>query len=151
MSWAEVKHAINSTVGTSEFKPLDEIVRGNWNLIESENVYIAEKPSYSQSSGIYSLSNSFKMHTNGTVRLRLKAEFSAGYTFQIYKNGTLVDSLAKAGANNEIVFIVTVSVKTNDIFTFKLVRTSGSTGISSMNEIAVLCTPVYAPMLVESL
>ena len=28
MSWTEIKHAINSTVGTNKFKPLDEVIKG---------------------------------------------------------------------------------------------------------------------------
>ena len=27
MSWSEIKHALNSTLGTSEFKPLDKLIR----------------------------------------------------------------------------------------------------------------------------
>ena len=33
MSWAEVKYALNSTVGTDEFKPLDELMKDEVNLM----------------------------------------------------------------------------------------------------------------------
>ena len=155
MSWAEVKHAINSTVGTSEFKPLDKIIMDNWNLIESSDVYISETPTYSSSSGVYTLNNSFKMKANGSAKIRLVASYSVNstYTFEAYKNGTpyASETLAGGGTTNKN-FILSISFKKDDVLTFKFFKaTTGSTNISSMSEIAVLCTPVYAPMLVESL
>lgn len=154
MSWAEIKNAVNSTVGTKDFKPLNEIIRGNWNLIESERIYISETPAYTSSSGTYTISNSFKFKANGSARIRLILAYSANatYTLEIYKNGNLYKSIARAGdgANNNISIIESVTFKSEDLFTFRLVRTGGSTAVSSMTEIAVLCEAVYAPMLVES-
>lgn len=39
MGWAKIKKAINSTLGTSEFKPLDEIIKGQKSLLVSDNLY----------------------------------------------------------------------------------------------------------------
>lgn len=153
MSWAETK-CINSTVGTKDFKPLNEIVKGNWNLIESERIYISETPTYTSSSGTYTISNSFKFKANGSARIRFVAAYSTNttYTLEIYKNGNLYKSIARAGngASNNITIIESVTFKPEDLFTFRLVRAGGSVAVSSMTEIAVLCEPVYAPVLVES-
>lgn len=154
MSWAEIKNAVNSTVGTKDFKPLNEIIRGNWNLIESERIYISETPTYTLSSGTYTISNSFKFKANGSARIRLILAYSTSvsYAFEIYKNGTLYKSTARAGngASNNINIIESVTFKPEDLFTFRLVRMGGSVAVSSMTEIAVLCEAVYAPMLVEN-
>lgn len=155
MSWAEIKRAINSTVGTDEFQPLDKMIMGNWNLVESNNTYLFETPLYSSSAGTHTLSTTFKMKANGTARIRLLAAYSANITcaFEIYKNGQLYKSNSLTGINTStnVSFIVPVSFKTDDLFTFKLVRTIGSGNISSINEISVLCDAVYAPVLIESL
>lgn len=155
MSWAEIGKAVNSTVGTKDFKPLNEIIRGNWNLIESERIYISETPAYTSSSGTYTISNSFKFKANGSARIRLVLAYSTNttYTLETYKNGNLYRNIARAGngASNNISIIESVTFKPEDLFTFRLVRTGGSTAVSSMTEIAVLCEAVYAPVLVESL
>ena len=41
MSWAQIKLALNSSLGTKEFKPLDELIKGQKTLIASDNLYCA--------------------------------------------------------------------------------------------------------------
>lgn len=43
MSWSKIKNAINSTIGTENFKPLDEIVGDAFNTIVSEQNSIKQK------------------------------------------------------------------------------------------------------------
>lgn len=153
MSWAEIKNAVNSTVGTKNFKPLNEIIRGNWNLIESEKVYISEVPEYTSSSGTYNISNSFRFKATGTAEIRLKASYVANttYDFEIYKNGTIYKTITESGNDvaSNIAIRDTISFVENDLISFRLVRKKGSDS-PSMSEIAVLCEAVYAPILVES-
>lgn len=153
MSWAEIKNAVNSTVGTNNFKPLNEIIRGNWNLIVSDKVYISETPAYTSSSGTYNISNSFRFKATGTAEIRLKASYVANttYNFEIYKNGTIYKTITESGNNvaSNIAIRDTISFVENDLISFKLVRKKGSDS-PSMSEIAVLCEAVYAPILVES-
>lgn len=155
MSWAEVKHAINSTVGTSEFKSLDKMIMGNWHLVESNNVYLTETPSYSSTAGTYALSNSFKMKASGAAKVRLLTAYATSVTcdFEIYKNGQLYKSSSRQGDGNNtnISLTVSISFETDDIFTFKLIRTIGVSAVSSISDISLLCDAVYAPRLVESL
>lgn len=42
--WAEIKKAINSTVGTKDFKPLDEIIKEN-SVKPAESSTASEKES----------------------------------------------------------------------------------------------------------
>lgn len=37
--WSGIKHALNSTLGTEQFQPLDEIVTKQWTIIASDDVY----------------------------------------------------------------------------------------------------------------
>lgn len=43
MGWSEIKHAINSSVGTENFKPLNEIVEGAFNTIVGEQNLMKQK------------------------------------------------------------------------------------------------------------
>lgn len=155
MSWAEIKNAVNSTVGTNNFKPLNEIIRGNWNLIESDKVYISEVPEYtsSSSSETYNISNSFRFKAPGTANIRLRASYESTttYNFEIYKNGTIYKTITRSGNDTAYITVIqdTISFVENDLITFRLVKKKGIDS-PSMSEIAVLCEAVYAPILVES-
>lgn len=153
MSWAEIKNAVNSTVGTNNFKPLNEIIRGNWNLIESDKVYISEVPEYTWSSGAYNISNSFRFKAPGTANIRLRASYGSTttYDFEIYKNGAIYKTITRSGNDTayDVVIFNTISFVENDLITFRLVEKKGIDS-PSMSEIAVLCEAVYAPILVES-
>lgn len=154
MSWAEIKNAVNSTVGTNNFKPLNEIIRGNWNLIESDKVYISEVPEYTSSSETYNISNSFRFKAPGTAQIRLRASYESTttYDFEIYKNGAIYKTITKSGndvASKIVILNTMISFVENDLITFRLVKKKGI-DTPSMSEIAVLCEAVYAPILVES-
>ena len=43
MSWAEVKHALNSTLGTDDFKPLDKMISGNIVIIKENTTWSIPK------------------------------------------------------------------------------------------------------------
>lgn len=156
MSWAEVKHAINSTVGTSEFKSLDKMITDNWTLAISTDEYILESVDYTNvSAGNYTINNSYKMKADGSAKVRLRASWQANtkYRFQAYRNGTSHSSILIEGngSSNTTVLSLNLHFKRDDVFTFELVRDTGSAPISTMTDIALLCTPMYAPILVESL
>ena len=152
MSWTETKYAINSTLGTDDFKPLNKIIEGNWNLIASDNVYASEKAMYSGSSGVYTLSNSFKVRSSGTVRFAVNATFSANteYTFNVKRNGQIVASYSRTGTGNEVLMPAEASVNRGDVFTFELRRSSGSGTVTNINNVEIRAYPIYAPILVES-
>ena len=43
MSWAEIKHALNSTLGTDDFKPLDKMISGNIVIIKENTTWSIPK------------------------------------------------------------------------------------------------------------
>ena len=67
---AITKFALNSTLGTDEFQPLDKIFNGNWRFVTSSNLYATyltnKKPPENY---IYDLGCSFKFNCEGVVRL----------------------------------------------------------------------------------
>lgn len=156
MSWAEIKHAINGTVGTNDFKSLDKMITDNWTLATSTDEYILESVDYTNvSAGNYTINNSYKMKADGSAKVRLRAnwQMNTKYRFQAYRNGTSHSSTLYEGngSSNTTVISVNIHFKKGDVFTFEMVRETGSAPISSMTDIALLCMPMYAPILVESL
>lgn len=153
MSWAETK-CINSTVGTEDFKPLDEIFKGSWHLVSSDNVYFAEKAEYTKNNNTYTLTNALKMLASGTARFTLWASTatSSKHTFEVYKNGTLVGNQTRTvTSTTEAAYSVDATFSEGDVITFKITRDSGNTTPFSLGSITMLAQPIYAPSLIEKI
>lgn len=152
MSWAETKAAINSTVGTPDFEPLDKIIKGTWRLVASDSfVYASETARVSGSGGTYTLANSFKANAFGSASFAVTAslEQNTTYKLNILKNGTVAATNSRAGTGTQLVFLNTVSFAPGDLITFTFTRVSGSAPIS-VSQIDVRAYPMYAPILIES-
>ena len=153
MSWAETR-CINSTVGTKDFKPLDEIFKGNWHLVSSDNVYFAEKAEYTKNNNTYTLTNALKMLASGTARFTLWASTasSSEYTFEVYKNGTLAGSQTRTvTSTTETAYSVDVTFNEGDVITFRITHNSGNATLYSLGSITMLAQPIYAPSLIEKI
>ena len=155
MSWAEVKHALNSTVGTSDFESLDEIFKGNWRFISSNIVYKTAPASYTSSGGEYTIGNTFTSKANGVVKFRLSdvETTSTNFTFYVYRNGSTIPAASGTNTNPTSSayrdYFADCEVNKGDVFTFAIKR-SGAGTISSMGNISILCSPIYAPDLFET-
>lgn len=156
--WSEIKHALNSTLGTKEFKPLDEIVLGNWNLAPSEKSYISESAQYAYNSATYTFSynNKFKFLTNGSVTFYLlniasASSFEKTYTVNIYEDGRLIETIERTVEIQSTASAAskTLTIKKGSVYSFELVHRRGHS--ITPNTISVRCEPRYAPLLVESL
>lgn len=99
--WAEIKHALNSTLGTNKFKPLDQLLLDNLGLIENVDKLYASKTFTNSVSGgkdvLQKLDNEFAIDCNGTATLQftftLTKETSnrtAMGTLYLYKNNDVV-------------------------------------------------------------
>lgn len=153
MSWAVTKYALNSTVGTADFQPLDIIFKGNWHLVSSDNVYFAEKAEYTQNNNTYTLTNALKMLASGTARFTLWASTatSSTHTFEVYKNGTLAGSQTRTVTSTaETAYSVDVTFSEGDVITFRITRNSGNATFS-LGSITMLAQPIYAPSLIEKI
>ena len=73
--WAEIKHAINSTLGTEDFKSLDKIIRSMRSLQASDDVYMNLIPlsissvSYGKTQ-TFTSSQSLTAYSSGSLKLK---------------------------------------------------------------------------------
>ena len=102
--WAEIKHALNSTLGTNKFKPLDQLLLDNLGLIENADKLYASKTFTNLVLGgennkdvLQKLDNEFAIDCNGTATLQFtftltksKSDRPAWGTVWIYKNNDVV-------------------------------------------------------------
>ncbi len=151
MSWSEIKHAVNSTVGTDDFEPLDKIFKGNWRFIVSENIYLTEDAFYTQDDDTFNISTSFKALINGTVRVSMSAATSSGriFSFHVLKNGEIAASVKKTGTGEALTYISEVTFAPGDVLSFKFERESSGGSIISTPKLTIYGIPVYAPELFE--
>lgn len=67
--WAEVKRTLNSTLGTTDFKPLDKIIEGQRTLAASDSVIqVFELDRNVANTSEYEFGR-FKVKVNGSVRI----------------------------------------------------------------------------------
>lgn len=140
--WTEVKHALNSTLGTENFMPLDKIYTNGKSLVASDNIYLhltetkaVSPPAIGE---IYEYAPSLKMNSGlGSFKIALPSifismtgnkydEFNLHYI--IYKNGQEYKrvndiSSTDTGSETTIEFsgpMVSVLYEESDVFSFAL-------------------------------
>lgn len=131
MPEAIAKYALNSTIGTNNFKPLNEIIRdeilNGSGLLSSENLYypsiIEEKFSISKGT-IYDqfLSLNLRFNVNGTVNLRTTATVSGidYLKLNILKNNIDFKTISFANSSRNETKSTILEFSKNDVFTFSL-------------------------------
>lgn len=90
--WKEIKYAINSTLGTSDFQPLDTLLRSTKTLSatsDTTNVIFRFEQKYDYSATAEYDVVEMKMLTPGNIRVRQGTTTSGKYTahFNVYING----------------------------------------------------------------
>lgn len=155
MSWVEVKHALNSTVGTDNFESLDKIFKGHWRLTPSEYAYLTT-PIVLTESGTrkYDVDKKIKFNANGRIvfgigiRVSFPGSQSRTVTAEIYEDGTLINSTERTYSNSgEYTLLPELDVKKNSTYSFKI--KIDSTGNLSGRTLLVNAQPVYTEELVE--
>ena len=100
--WTGIKHALNSTVGTREFQPLDKIIKGQRTLAPADSVLavISSGSIKADNSENKKISGaSFTPFTSGAVRLFFHCEGTASSSYpetpeiHIYEDGISVGSV----------------------------------------------------------
>lgn len=154
--WAGIKHALNSTLGTSDFKPLDELIMyENKQLSASDNVYMTipiETVTLSSTATSTSAASSeiidickFKLKVTGSIRVSLNvslydgannSNYSAvGYVY-VYINGVQKHSFYKDTSSLDTAGTLTddvtgdISFNKGDIITLKAQLKSNTAGSS---------------------
>lgn len=126
--WAEIKHALNSTVGTKEFEPLDEQIRNNKVLMASEELYATVSTGFSLNvnSGpsnphVDIVTRSIKMKNKGSCKIMIDGLFVGGgkLIVQIKKNGTFLlnNSIDMAGPSS--LKLDAITFDRGDVLTFR--------------------------------
>ena len=114
--WAEIRHALNSTLGTNKFKPLDQLLLDNLGLIENADKLYASKTFTNLVLGgennkdvLQKLGNEFAIDCNGTATLQftftLTKETSGrtvGGTLYLYKNNDVVKTANFSSGTGEL-------------------------------------------------
>lgn len=153
MSWVEVKHALNSTVGTDNFESLDKIFKGHWRLTPSEYAYLTT-PIVLTESGTrnYDVDKKIKLNANGRIvfgigiRVGLSGTQSRTVTAEIYEDGTLINSTERTySTSGEYTILAELNIKKNSTYSFKMSSTANLSG----RTLLVNAQPVYAEELVE--
>ena len=129
--WAGIKYALNSTLGTENFKPLnelvkDEILRGK-GLIASENIYypnlINEIIQYDTGTN-YDKTYPFelKFNVNGSANLTAVTQGigSENGKLEIYKNGKNYASMTLSNDIAPIGRTINLAFSMYDVFTFRI-------------------------------
>lgn len=120
--WKEIKRAMNSTLGTSNFKPLDQIITESKGLAASDNPYYS-LGSYSVRNGTTTLLTA-TMNVNGTVRVKgTSSGFSSSetVTLRIYKNSSETQTITWRGDQTQY---ADVAFSANDVLRIDVVATS---------------------------
>lgn len=123
--WAAIKYALNSTIGTNEFEPLDEIIRNNKILMASDEEYAVLSTSFNENVQtttskplVNILSKKIKMNNSGSLKIKFSGTIylidsypNAVLNLEIYKNninlaGFSITSLGGyTRTSNEITFM----------------------------------------------
>ena len=136
--WAGIKHALNSTLGTKDFKPLDKIIsndfKNQWSMYASDDIYYPLSnltgAVYRGESEWFYYPQKFKMNCNGSVRI--KGDFFSGLNregamaqFAIFKNADFVTYYTISKLEEATVYY-DLNFKQGDIISFGLYASLGS-------------------------
>lgn len=130
MSWSEIKHAINSTLGNTDFKPLDKIFDECCGVFASDNVLYNIGTAYEDAR-----TETKVLKMTGTIRV--KAELTVGDSLSVWLNGTFAGQVTHQTAQSGYSY-PTINIKYGDEITF-----SGSGGDG--RNVQICGTTYFAP------
>ena len=127
--WAGIKYALNSTVGTTEFEPLDKIILGSKALKASDNFYsrILSKHLSGTVNKPIVIENLLEMKWQGSFRLRIYARGQNNTGFiHIKRNGNIVYTFYLDATSDYKEYSTDISFNVGDIIGLEI------TGIDSI-------------------
>lgn len=138
MPEAITKYAINSTLGTDDFKPLDQIIKGEKLFMASDYPIVVLVTNDTKAVGTeYITIGKFKPHVNGTIRLKLNIESLYGtgddLFIQILKDNTVIHSSTYKIKNALSDLSLDINVVANSSYTFQIKRTYSSALVTLKN------------------
>lgn len=132
--WAGIKTFLNTTAGTKNFTPLNEIMENQFRIEADENKYARvfdkEIKKYEVSTDVqtenkyFDIPEKLKILKEGTITVkgRLGRDSTSAVTsrFKIYKNGEQIFSHSDAYGESVTAFSVTIPVNVYDVLTFSI-------------------------------
>lgn len=139
--WAEIKKAVNSTVGTQNFKPLDELYRDSRYVYASDNVIL---DLHNPDSSYYM--RSFKVNIPGTYKIKVhflkETKTSSIFSNNIYQNGSKVAEISfSTSTAQETEGFKYLTFSAGDVITFERGHYQSK---SLSSDICVLCGMIGA-------
>lgn len=147
--WAEVKRTLNSTLGTTDFKPLDKIIEGQRTLAASDSVIQVIQLKETNVGTSLKEFGKFVPKVDGSVRLVTTYNGGASNTeivLYVYRDGTEVSSTAKKGVPVDSLKH-DIRVYSGSEYTIKIRANTGSYNIENIN----VCANIVDTSLVEVL
>lgn len=138
--WKEIRKALNSTLGTANFKPLDKLIEGyilrNKTFIPSENTTLMNWDNafelMSSSAGEVKTIGTFKPYVSGFANLKIGAytsnRFNAQAYIKIYEDGVLRHNTPNSSEDtSNVVSMNNIEFKADKTYKFDFVsQTIGS-------------------------
>lgn len=131
--WAGIKHALNSTLGTNDFQPLDQQIRNNKILMASNELYATLPTEFSKSGYGYHVSESdpekelyrtsIKMNNDGSFKIGIDRLFintsnAARLVFNILKNNEIIQDYSKANMGESTFTSNAINFNRGDVINF---------------------------------
>ncbi len=149
MAWGEIKKAINSTIGTAGFQPLDAIIKGQKTFVASDNTMIVLSAQSEKTWSDGATIGTFTPKTSGSVRLM--AEIGNGYSerdagIMVQKNGiTVTDFYADSG----VMRVMSADFQAEADATYTLIIAVTGTGYTAKTNYIRICADIVDGSLFE--
>lgn len=123
--WAQIKYAMNSTLGTNKFKPLNTLVQDMWDnsmsvVASNEIIKISSKApiTFEKNDQNLILIDEVRCNLDGTITVGVDVETSLSSTYPavtIEKNGEVISTLNANNATDRNIRLVNVGVSRGDV------------------------------------
>lgn len=135
MSWAETKYAINSSIGTDDFKPIDKMLE--YEIFPSDAVALNLGSSSIKTTKEYKRIK-FGIKGKCKVSFSLTGLYNFNGSVRVLNNETEIYSVASQVINNKKNFATDIfSINKNDLITIEYEKTN-STDTVNINDICIL-------------
>lgn len=141
--WAEIKHALNSTIGTSDFAPLNELYIKGKTLVASNNHYMDIY--LPQEYAPFDVPRKIKMKNSGSILIRANAfSYDRQGGLQILINDTIVKTIYGVNSTKPVID-GTINFDAGDEISFKYIY--GKSGATYLSDLKIYADVIDTSML----
>lgn len=154
--WSGIKHALNSTLGTSDFQSIDKMILGTKGLVESDNLYLNTGINESFTASLSSnqvirreVSSTIKANWSGSIKLGFVANTnqpSSNRTYvEVYKNDSKIYSYPVSQTTLNVP-ISSIVVAKGDIIKIGFLMQTGSIADTVNFNVSVQDVKIFADL-----